>query len=124
MNIKLFPNIDKFQNNKLFYSLKIISILISSLVFFIFLFINIVFKFKTFNVSDDTLYTLMLPNILIILFSLLSIYKELIGAILVILLFCFKIIVDQFKFDFFIDLLLINAVINLFLFWSLVRDKN
>lgn len=118
------PNIDKFVGNKLFYSLKILSIIISGLIFFLFLFFNIVLKFKAFNVSDDIFYTLLLPNILIIISSLISIYKELIGAILVILLFCFKIFVDQFKFDYFIDLLLINAVINLILFWSLVRDKN
>jgi len=124
LKIKLIPNIDKFVGNKLFYSLKIFSVIISGLIFFLFLFFNIVLKFKAFNVSDDIFYTLLLPNILIIISSLISIYKELIGAILVILIFCFKIFVDQFKFDYFIDLLLINAVINLILFWSLVRDKN
>lgn len=124
MKIKLIPNIDKFVGNKLFYSLKIFSVIISGLIFFLFLFFNIVLKFKAFNVSDDIFYTLLLPNILIIISSMISIYKELIGAILVILIFCFKIFVDQFKFDYFIDLLLINAVINLILFWSLVRDKN
>lgn len=124
MKIKLFNSIDKFENNRLFYSLKILSIIISGLVFFIYLFINILFKFKTFNVEDNLFYSVVLPDILIIISSLISIYKELFGAILVVLIFSIKIFIDQYNFNIFIDALLINAVINLILFWSLVNDKN
>lgn len=85
---------------------------------------NILLKFKTFNVEDITFYTVLLPNILIILASLLSIYWELAGAILVILFFSFKVFMDQYMFNIFIDILLINAIINLILFWSIVDDKN
>lgn len=124
MKIKFFNSIDKFENNRLFYSLKILSIIISGLVFFVYLFINILFKFKTFYVEDKIFYSVVLPDTLIILSSLISIYKELFGAILVVLIFSIKIFIDQYNFNIFIDALLINAVINLILFWSLVNDKN
>jgi hypothetical protein len=80
--------------------------------------------FKTFNPELKSFYTILIPNILIILSSIIGLYKELVGAILVVFILFLKIIFDEYSFNIFIDLLLINAVINLFLFWGLVRDRN
>ncbi len=122
--VKIIPNIDKFQFNKTLYILKLLSIAITVIIFIIYFTFNLVMKFKLFNPELNTFYTLQLPNILIILASLIGLYKELVGAILVVFILFIKIVFDQYDFNIFIDVLLINALINLYLFWSLVRDKN
>lgn len=122
--INIFPNLDKFQNNKSLYILKILSIGITMLVFFLYLIFNTAMKFKLFNPELTTFYTVQLPNILIIIFSIVGLYKEIVGAILVILVLFFKILFDEYQFNYFIDILLINAAINLYLYWGVVRDRN
>ncbi len=122
--IKYFPDVDKFQFNKIFYSLKLLSIFLTGIVFFLYLIFSIMLHFKTFNPELKSFYTILIPNILIILSSIIGLYKELVGAILVVFILFLKIIFDEYSFNIFIDLLLINAVINLFLFWGLVRDRN
>lgn len=122
--INIFPNIDKFQFDKISYILKIFSIAITLLVFFIYFTLNLIMKMKLFNPELNSFYTIQIPNLLIILSSIIGLYKELVGAVLVVLILGIKIIFDQYNFNIFIDVLLINAVINLYLFWSLVRDKN
>lgn len=122
--IKFFPDIDKFQNVRLLYILKLLSIIVTMIVFFLFLIFNVAMKFKLLNPELPTFYTVQIPNILIIISSIIGLYKELIGAILVIFVLFFKILFDQYHFNYFIDILLVNAVINLFLYWGLVRDRN
>lgn len=119
-----FPNIEKYQFSKLFYSLKIFSIFITGIVFFMYLIFSLLLHFKTFNPELKTFYTVLIPDLLIIIFSIVALYKELIGSILVIFILFIKIIFDEYSFNIFIDLLLINSVINLYLFWGTVRDRN
>lgn len=122
--IKYFPNVDKFQFNKIFYSLKLLSIFLTGIVFFLYLIFSVMLHFKSFNPELKSFYTILIPNILIIISSIIGLYKELVGAILVVFILFIKIIFDEYSFNIFIDLLLLNAVINLFLFWGLVRDRN
>ncbi len=122
--INFFPNIEKYQFSKLFYSLKIFSIFITGIVFFMYLIFSLLLHFKTFNPELKTFYTVLIPDLLIIIFSIVALYKELIGSILVIFILFIKIIFDEYSFNIFIDLLLINSVINLYLFWGTVRDRN
>ena len=122
--IKIFPNIDKYQNVRLLYILKLLSIIVTMIVFFLFLVFNIAMKFKLINPELPSFYTVQLPNILIIISSIVGLYKELAGALFVIFILFFKILFDQYQFNYFIDILLVNAVINLYLYWSLVRDRN
>lgn len=122
--INIFPNLDKFQFDRISYILKIVSIAVTLLVFFIYFTFNLIMKMKLFNPELNSFYTIQIPNLLIILSSVIGLYKEIVGAILVVLILGVKIFFDQYNFNIFIDVLLINAVINLYLFWSLVRDKN
>lgn len=122
--INIFPNLEKFQSNKITYILKILSISFTLLVFFIYFTFNLIMKMKLFNPELNSFYTIQIPNLLIILSSVIGLYKEIVGAILVVLILAVKVFFDQYNFNIFIDVLLINAVINLYLFWSLVRDKN
>lgn len=89
-----------------------------------YLIFSLLLHFKTFNPELKTFYTVLIPDLLIIIFSIVALYKELIGSILVIFILFIKIIFDEYSFNIFIDLLLINSVINLYLFWGTVRDRN